>query len=665
MENPQKKTNRLIHSLSPYLLQHAHNPVDWYEWGEEAFEKAKKENKLLLVSIGYSACHWCHVMAHESFEDEATAEIMNAHYVCIKIDREEFPDIDHRYMDACQLINNSGGWPLNAIALPDQRPIHALTYLPKPQWQQLLQNIEELWRREPEKARDYADKLEEGLVQLNKAPLIVSSKESKNITKSAFTTFAQYYDVTYGGINRAPKFPMPANYRFLLSYGVLKKIEPAKEMALFTLKQMALGGIYDVVDGGFARYSVDERWFAPHFEKMLYDNAQLIGLYSYAFAHSGNPLYKKIALQTIAFCKNEMQSPEGLYYAAYDADSEGIEGLYYTYTYEELQEQLGKNATLFCQYFQCTSTGNWEHSRNILFAIDTLEKAAKQYEIDASTFTQTITDCLEHLKQFRSKRIAPGLDDKHIGCWNNLMLKGLSEASLWLDEPELVRDVEMLAGNILSTYYNNGELKRIAKKGNVKIAAYLEDCATLTDGLIAAYQTTFNETYLLQAFEICTITLAKFFNAEKQYFEFSEIGSDKNGISKFPLNDDVICSGNSIMAHNLWRLSWYFDKPEWQVMARNMLSGVQVLIEKSAPWYSNWAALQLMIEEGTRQIILSGHSDLRHQMPLKAYAAIPNAILGFAGTDTQIPLFKDKLNSGADLVFNCTDHVCQLPVKFI
>ncbi len=655
-------TNRLIHSLSPYLLQHAYNPVDWYEWGEEAFEKAKTENKLMLVSIGYSACHWCHVMAHECFEDEKTAAIMNEHFVCIKIDREELPDVDQVYMDACQLINGSGGWPLNAFALPDKRPIHALTYQPRGPWQKILLSISELWKNNPAVAMEYADKLSKSIEQISMPPELMTERMEDHISEAVLETFVQRYDPVYGGPNRAPKFPMPNNYRYLLQYGQSKNDSKARNMALHTLKQMALGGIYDAVGGGFSRYSVDEKWFAPHFEKMLYDNAQLISLYSYAYALTKKDMYKKTAVDTIQFCWDELYSHDDLYYSAYDADSEGVEGLYYTYTYEELEQVLGQDTTLFCQYFQCTRAGNWEHGRNILFALDTLDDAAIQLDMDKVVLETSMADCLQKLKAYRSKRIKPGLDDKHICSWNNLMLKALAESAMWLQDKAYAESAAKLADTILNTFYADGKLKRIAKSGTVKINAFLEDYATLADGLISLYQAGFDETHLLRARDICQEVIDIFYRADKGFFEFNASGTLI--APKFDISDDVISSGNSIIAHNLWRLSWYFDKGEWREIALRMLESMAPQMRSNGPWYSHWAALQLMKELGTEQVIVSAAEPQRAHLPLNTYYPVANAIFGFAGETTDIPLFKGKEFKGKALVYVCRDFVCNEPAPF-
>ncbi|MDP2175939.1 MAG: thioredoxin domain-containing protein [Bacteroidota bacterium] len=652
-------SNQLIHSLSPYLLQHAQNPVDWYEWGEEAFNKAKNENKLLLISIGYSACHWCHVMAHESFEDQATAELMNRYFVCVKVDREELPNVDQFYMDACQLVNGSGGWPLNAFALPDQRPIHALTYLPKDKWQKLMTQINDLWQNKPETALEYAEKLGKGLKNMNIPPEISFKTNLNKTSELAFENFVSQYDSVYGGMQRAPKFPMPNNLAFLLNYAQLNSSDAAINMALHTMKQMSLGGIYDIVEGGFCRYSVDIKWFAPHFEKMLYDNAQLIGVYSYAYAISQNPFFKQIALQCIAFCNNEWRDKNGVYCSALDADSEGEEGLYYVYTYDELIHVLGLENDLFIQYFQCTQTGNWEHGKNILFALNTIDEAAIELKSDKAILKLNIEIGIEKLKKYRSTRIKPGLDDKKICSWNGLMLKGLAEAARFLEDQSLKLQIENLSNNILKTFYKDGQLYRIENKGQLKISAFLEDFANVIDGLITAYQVLLDENLLIKAKELCDQTIKLFFNEEKHFFKFSI--EDGLAIEKYDVADDVINSGNSVMAHNLWRLSWYFDHRIWQDIVKNMISAMIPLVEKSAPWYANWATLNLQIEKGMNQYIVSAKNKNLAELAFKKINLEPNAILGYVNQDSNIPLFQQKLFKNKNLIYTCRDFTCLAP----
>lgn len=654
----KKKPNRLLHSISPYLRQHAYNPVDWYEWGPEAFAKAESENKLMLVSIGYSACHWCHVMAHECFEDEVTAALMNRHFVCIKIDREELPDIDSMYMDACQLISGNGGWPLNAFALPDKRPLHALTYAPRQQWQNLLQNIADLWQNKPDTAYEYAEKLSHGMRNMSLPPALKPESSALHFSDDAFSAFQDYYDPVFGGGKRAPKFPLPANWNFLLQYGSLKQEPAASDMALHTLRQMALGGIHDVVEGGFARYSTDEKWFAPHFEKMLYDNAQLLGLYSLAHAHCGDPLFKTAAEGIYKFCRQQWLAENGVYQSAMDADSEGIEGLYYTYTAAELRQALGETEPFFSTYFQCTDQGNWEHGRNILFASDTMQKAAGTMGLDAPKLEHHINAGMKLLKALRSKRTAPDTDDKCICAWNGLMLKGLSEMALHLDHEQAGKDAAELARSMHAVFDTSGGLKRINKDNLTKIDAYLEDYAAYAAGLLALYRYSLDEQYLHQALSLCARCIDLFYRPDKGFFTFS---SKSELIEKFDTSDDVMPSGNSMMAHNLRTLSWYFSRSEYRAMADNMCLAMKDLIAASAPWYSHWALLSLTAESETEQYVYACTDVANARQHFAKHALRANALPGLAIPGSRIPLFQGKQSAGKPVLYLCKNQICLEP----
>jgi uncharacterized protein len=660
LDNQDYKTNRLINSASPYLKQHANNPVDWYEWGEEAFEKAKQENKMILVSIGYSACHWCHVMAHESFEDEMTANIMNELFVCIKVDREERPDVDQIYMNACQLITGNGGWPLNAFALPDKRPIHALTYSPKDAWQKLLKQIHHLWENQRQDAFQYAEKLANGIHNMGDAPLIDNQSHEAKLSKVILTQFKETFDFVYGGMNRAPKFPMPNNQKLLLNLGQYGEKE-ASTMAYKTLTQMSLGGIFDPVAGGFARYSVDARWMVPHFEKMLYDNAQLIEVYALAYQYSMQSEYKETALRCITYCLEEMKADNGLFYSALDADSEGKEGKYYVYEHSELLSELGEDSELFCTYFQCKKEGNWEEKQNILYAIDIIEDAARQLEIEPSELDDKIKLCLSKLKKYRALRTKPGLDDKQLCSWNCLMLSALSNAALIFKDRNILKEAEQLVESIINNFYINKKLYRINHK-NKKIEGFSEDYALMVEGLINMYQCNFKEDFLLKAKEICDTSLQLFFNREKGYFKFSE--TEETTFIHYDINDDVINSSNSIMANNLYTLSFYFSDSHYYEISKSMLNGVKKLIEKSSAWYSNWANLQIKMEHACTQVVVSGDEKKRGGLYQSQFKGIPNVLLAFAGSTTEIPLLKDKLHNSLNLVYVCKDKVCELPQEF-
>lgn len=660
LEKQEHKTNQLINSSSPYLRQHAHNPVEWIEWSEEAFERAKSENKLVIVSIGYSACHWCHVMAHECFEDEDVAETMNKYFVCIKVDREELPDVDQTYMDACQLINGNGGWPLNAFTLPDKRPIHALTYMPKPQWKKLLITLNELWTNRPDDARDYASKLENGMKGMSLAPGLMPDT-GEQLAEKMFSSFKERYDPVYGGMGRAPKFPMPNNLYFLSHYFQVTSDPQANKMLIHTLDSMALGGIYDPIAGGFARYSVDERWFAPHFEKMLYDNAQLIEIYAASHHTNNNEMHGRIARETIEFCEKELKNEYGLYASALDADSEGHEGYYYTFTYEELSDTLGQDLVFFSQYYQCRPSGNWEDGRNILYALDTIDKAARQFEMDPQIFEKKIISCLDKLRNLREKRTRPGLDYKAICSWNNLLLKAYSEAARFMNDPATLEKAIKLADAIWKHFEAEKDLKRINTFGKASVDAYLEDYATLIDGLISLYKVGFDESHLQKARDLCQKTIDMFFDSEKKFFRFNSGEALIN--HKYDTSDDVINSGNSIMARNLHNLSWYFDRPDWRKMALEMIRAMKPLAGENAPWYSNWASLCLRLEFGFDQLMVAGPEEKKHEWILSETMGKPDCIIGYTSGNSAIPLLEHKSHSNKRLLYHCKDQTCMQPIE--
>ncbi|MEN0049359.1 MAG: thioredoxin domain-containing protein, partial [Bacteroidota bacterium] len=474
-------TNKLVEENSPYLLQHAHNPVNWYPWGEEALEKAKKENKLLLISVGYAACHWCHVMEHESFEDTTVANLMNKHFVSIKVDREERPDVDNVYMTACQLATNkSCGWPLNAFALPDGRPVWAGTYFPKKEWLSVLNYFTELYQKEPEKLDTYAAQLTEGIQTLeqidwNEDALQLTDNQITNWT----TIFLQGIDQKRGGRKGAPKFPMPNNYEYLLKYAYQIGDGEAKEVALTTLDNIALGGIYDQLGGGFARYSVDADWHVPHFEKMLYDNGQLVSLYSQAYQWTKEDLYQKTVEETLEFIARELTDESGGFYSSLDADSEGEEGKFYVWTQEEIEEVLQNEqaANIFNTYYDVSKAGNWEHT-NVLQRKRTAEEVATQFGLSVEELEKQIVSAKTQLFEARSKRVRPGLDDKILTSWNALMLKGYIDAYKAFGKEEYLntalKNADFLIQNMMQ---EDGKLFRNHKDGKSVINGFLDDYA--------------------------------------------------------------------------------------------------------------------------------------------------------------------------------------------
>ncbi|MDQ6903771.1 MAG: thioredoxin domain-containing protein, partial [Bacteroidota bacterium] len=584
-------TNSLIHETSPYLLQHAHNPVDWHAWGPEALAKAKEENKMLLISVGYAACHWCHVMEHESYEDTSVANIMNAHFVCIKVDREERPDVDQVYMNAAYLVNGSGGWPLNALAMPDGKPFFAGTYFPKDKWIQVLEYFAGLYKTDRQKLQEQADHLSKGIRDIENVP--------KNINTVSFTTdslnemiktFSARIDMEKGGTRGGMKFPMPAIWEFLLQYHYLTGNANALKAVETTLNHMANGGIYDQVGGGFSRYATDADWHAPHFEKMLYDNAQLISLYSHAFQVTHNPLYKKIVYETIAFVKRELTSNEGGFYSSLDADSEGQEGKFYVWSENEIKEILGNDAPLFSDYFNITTKGNWEPNKNIPDINEGDKNAAKKYHLTPDEFSKKIETLKATLLKEREKRVRPNTDDKILTSWNALMAKGLIDAyQAFGDESFLVmarKNIDFLIKNVATS---NHELYRNYKNGHATIPAFLDDYAFVISALIDYYQVTFDESYLQQAKNFSEYTSKHFFdNASGMFFYTDDLHSNLIA-RKMEVSDNVIPSSNSEMAKNLLFLGLYFENEKYEEQSSQLVKNVMDDMRKNLGYYSNWA----------------------------------------------------------------------------
>ncbi|TAE32946.1 MAG: thioredoxin domain-containing protein [Cytophagales bacterium] len=679
--------NRLANETSPYLLQHAHNPVDWYPWGEEALTKARDEDKPILVSIGYSACHWCHVMERESFEREPIAKHMNERFVCIKVDREERPDVDAIYMDAVQAMGVRGGWPLNVFLLPDTRPFYGITYAPPQQWVNLLAGV----RNAFDEHRDDLITSAEGFTnELNLSDSVrfglanTEPQFSVAVATKLFEKLATKFDTQKGGLARAPKFPMPSIYTFLLNYSQLTDDDRALDQLTLTLNRMALGGLYDQMGGGFSRYSVDEDWFAPHFEKMLYDNGQLLTLYADAWRTTGNPLYKQTVYQTIAFAQRELLSPEGGFYSALDADSEGEEGKFYTWTTDELSDLLGPDFDWFSDLYSIQEDGNWEHEtghgktgRNILHRTLTDEQFARQADWTQEELEEMLTYVRQKLMAVRETRIRPGLDDKILCSWNGLMLKGLVSAYRAFDEPEFLTLALRLAHFLLHNMRDkrNGRLWHSYKLGRAKQAGFLEDYAAVIDGLIGLYQATFAENWLTEADQLTQYVLNNFSDTTTEgaeadpLFFFTDKNSEDLIARRKELFDNVIPASNSIMAHNLRTLSLLLDRPTYAERADRMLGRVQPLIENNADYLSNWAALYVRRVLPSVEIAIVGPQAADYRRELEAHLS---AGVIFSGTTRRdATLCVSALLQGRGMVGNqttiyvCQDRACQLPVTSV
>ena len=657
-------SNRLKNQTSPYLLQHANNPVDWFPWGEEALSKAKIENKLILVSIGYSACHWCHVMEHESFEDQDVADIMNKHFVCIKVDREVRPDIDQIYMDAVQLMTGSGGWPLNCFCLPDQRPIYGGTYFKKEDWKSLLRNLADYWQKKPDEAVGYAVRLTEGI---NKSELLIKIEEEVQYSKAdvavIFDAWKRSFDLVEGGYNRIPKFPLPNNWQFMLRYAHLMNDDLAHTASRVTLQKMAFGGIYDQIGGGFARYSVDGRWHIPHFEKMLYDNAQLVSLYSEAFQYTPDPIYKNIVFECLEFIEREMTSADGGFYSAIDADSEGVEGKFYSFTKDEIKKILGDDEDLFSIFYQVTEEGNWvEEGTNVFIRNFENADLALQLGISVDILENKIAIAKSKILKARSARIRPGLDNKILASWNGMMLKAYSDAYRVFGEFKFLEKAKVSAGFIREKLLNNNELTRVytVKMGQEDHSvAFLDDYAFVIDGLIGLYEACFDESYLQTAKQLTEYAISEFYDEQSGMFFYTARSGEQLIARKQEITDNVIPSSNSMMAHNLFKLGHFYDQDKFLNISGQMLRNVHSQIKTYGSGYSNWASLLLFNVFGVYEIAITGIGAEEKRMELEKHY-IPNKIL-LGGSSGTLPLLKDKWASETK-IYVCQNRTCLLPV---
>lgn len=665
MDKEHPYTNHLINESSPYLLQHAHNPVEWYPWGKEALEKAKKENKLIIISIGYAACHWCHVMEHESYEDTAVAKVMNENFVSIKVDREERPDIDQIYMNACQLISGSGGWPLNAIALPDGRPIYAGTYFPRQQWLSVLQQVHDYYTKDPQKAEEYAQRLNEGI----KSVEVISVKEPEQPVAmkdvdTAFHNIIITVDFRKGGRAGAPKFPMPVNYGFLLMYHGLTGDNDALKAVEITLDNMAQGGIYDHIGGGFARYSTDAEWHVPHFEKMLYDNGQLASLYSFAYQLTKKPFYRQVVYETLAWVEREMTSKENGFYSSLDADSEGEEGKYYVWTADELRKILGTEAEIFMEYYDVSQNGNWEEGKNILRRKKEEQEIAEQFKLTPDELSRKISLLKEKVFKEREKRIRPGLDDKILTSWNALMLKGYADAYRVFGEKKFLDNATANANFLLTKVSGGDKLFRNYKSGKATIGGFLDDYALTIEAFIALYEATFDEQWLNHAKRWTEYVIQHFHDEQGGMFFYTSDEHEGLIARKMELSDNVIPASNSVIAKNLYVLGQLFYNEDYLKMAAQMFSNVKADMLQNSSYYANWAALACWLAEEPFEIAIAGKDfeKVRREFDERY---LPNAVFLGGKNEGILPLIKNKLVEGQTTIYVCRNKTCKLPVKSV
>ena len=657
--------NRLANSSSPYLKEHADNPVDWYEWGPEALQKAEKENKPLIISIGYASCHWCHVMEEESFMDTAVARIMNENFISIKVDREERPDIDQIYLEAAQLISGNSGWPLNAFALPDGKPFYAATYFPKDQWVMMLQQVVKTYQQENANVLKQAEALTKALQESEAvtATTNVAASLTKETYQNIFSKWQSSFDFNAGGLVGAPKFPMPAIWEFLLQNYYLTNNKKALEIVTTTLDEMAKGGIYDHLGGGFARYSTDDAWKVPHFEKMLYDNAQLVSLYAHAFQLSRSSLYEEVTRETLAFVKKEMMSPEGGFWSSINADSEGEEGKYYCWTKTEILKSLGKEeGEMLAEYYQVTDSGNWEHKKNILHAKVSKQEFAAGIKMSEEDCIQILQDGERELLNVRSKRVRPTTDTKILLSWNALMLKSFVDAYLALSEAEYLQmaltNARFLEKNMIQ---KNGRLWRNFSNGKASTEAFLDDYALLSKSFIHLYQATFDIHWLETARLVMGYAIAHFRNGQSEMFYYTSDEAENLIARKMEVADNVIPSSNAVMAEAMYMLGQYYAEDSLVEMSTSMLKHVAKEFNTDLPYYSQWANLLGLVTYQPYEVAVMGDQSLEMSREMQRNYLPTTFFMG--GDKENLPLLKNKGVTNGTMIYVCRNKTCKLPER--
>ncbi len=653
-------TNALIDETSPYLLQHAHNPVNWKPWGPEAFEVARKSDKLLVISIGYSSCHWCHVMEEESFEDTGVAALMNEHFISIKVDREERPDVDQVYMSAAQLYTGSGGWPLNIIALPDGKPLYAGTYHRKKDWIEVLEEIATLYRDSPDKAREFANRLTRGVQALNLVePPEEGQAPKRESLHSAVDTWKAYWDMEWGGNQGRQKFMLPDNLDFLMAYGTLAGEEQSLAFVKTTLDIMGRGGIYDHVGGGFFRYSTDPRWRIPHFEKMLYDNAQLLSVYSKAYTLFKEPAYRELVWQTTAFLDREMRHVDGAYFAAMDADSEGEEGSYYLWTREELERVLEDDFRLFAACYDLAQGKDWQEGKYVLNRLAGDTEFLLQKGLSAEVCNSKKNTWRERLLQARKQRVPPRIDDKVIASWNALLITGFVNAYKAFGEEVFLQKAQEILGFLDTHLLVEGKLLHSYKEGSKRTEGFLEDYSLMAEATLELYSATGDSTYLTKARGFMERAEELFTDKASGLYRFKE---DDALIAKIIKTDDgVIPSPNAVMAHNHFKLGHIGYDPAAIGKAVAMLKVVSRNVEQNPDSYTRWAGLMLQVVFPFYEVAVVGPGAPRLQSQLQE-EYLPNTLILGTSQPSEMPLFKNRYVEGQDYIYVCQDHSCRLPV---
>ncbi len=655
-------TNALINESSPYLLQHAHNPVNWYPWGKEALEKAKTEDKPIILSIGYSSCHWCHVMAHESFENDTIAEIMNKYFINIKLDREERPDIDQIYMEAVQAMGINGGWPLNVFLFPDQKPFYGGTYFPPQNWHKLLEAVAKAYENDRDKLYESAINFTKALNQAEGETYGLGSDStsiSMETMKGAYEKLKNNFDKEWGGVKKSPKFPMPSVWQFLIHYHYYSKDQAALDHLTFTLDKISMGGIYDHIGGGFSRYAVDAEWHVPHFEKMLYDNGQLLSLYANAYKVTGNHNYHQVMKETAQWLEREMLEDNGGFYAGMDADSEGEEGKYYVWSQEEINAISGDNKKIISSYYDVSAAGNWE-GKNVLRRLVPIDEFCQKNELTQEQLSQILSKFKPKALAERQKRIKPGLDTKIISGWNGLALTGLLDAYQATKDEHFLKLARNNAQFLLKEMINkDGSLKRTYGSS---IPGFMEDYSAMIQAFVKYYETLFDEQFLHAAKKLADYTIEQFYDSKDKLFYFTGDESETLIARKKEIFDNVIPSSNSIMAENLLKLGTLYDSKSYLETAKSMFGQVSGLLSKDPEYLSNWNKVVMNhLGQNAEVVILGNHfvdfgSIINHTF-------IPDMTLMGAKESSSLPLFEYKFtDEGKTTVYVCYNKSCKQPV---
>ena len=665
--------NNLIHESSPYLLQHAHNPVDWYGWNDDALKKAKDENKPIFLSVGYSACHWCHVMAHESFENKDVAEFMNENFINIKVDREERPDIDDIYQKVCQMATGQGGWPLSVFLTPDQKPFYVGTYFPvldsygRPGFESICRQLSQAWKEKPKDIETSAEKFTGTLSKTETAS--IPSKLERSILDEAAMNLFQLGDATYGGFGSAPKFPNAANISFLLRYAKLSGLGKFNEFALKTLKKMANGGIFDQIGGGFSRYSTDAKWLVPHFEKMLYDNALIPVNYAEAYQITKDPFYLNVLKNTLDFVLREMTSPEGGFYSAYDADSEGVEGKYYVWKKSEIKEILGSDADLFCLYYDVTDGGNWE-GNNILCNNLDISTVSFNFGISESEVSKILKSCSEKLLKVRSARVPPGLDDKVLVSWNSLMITAFAKGYRVTGDVRYLDAAKNCISFIEKNLFADEKLLRTYKNGVAKIDGYLEDYSYFVNALLDVFELEPNSKYLKLSLSLGHHLVDHFWDSENNSFFMTSDDHEKLIIRPKSNYDLSLPSGNSVSAFVMLRLYHLSqEKTFLEITTKIMESQAQVAAENPFGFGYLLNTISMYVQKPVEITIINTENSELCQSLLLDY--LPDSILITIQSSSQLsalseyPFFAGKSFEDKTSVFVCKDFTCSLPLYTI